>query len=138
MYLKEPVGETYCRFAKMHGLDVGSPEDLDRSFKLNYKLAVKLSLQWNMQLLHTLTFFVQTPIDYSALQSADVVRVQQEEREWWRALVLKVFRCGSTEVRTAAETTLHKHADIVIAHPCTRMKGGGVHIVRRSADEMEA
>jgi hypothetical protein len=29
MHLKEPVGETYSRYATMHGFDVGSPADLE-------------------------------------------------------------------------------------------------------------
>ena len=40
MYLKEPVGETYSRYAVNHGLKVGSPEDLDREFKRTYTLMV--------------------------------------------------------------------------------------------------
>ncbi len=36
MHLKEPVGETYGRYATMHGLQVGSPADLELRFKATY------------------------------------------------------------------------------------------------------
>ena len=36
MHLKEPVGETYSRYAIMHGLQVGSPADLEHRFKTTY------------------------------------------------------------------------------------------------------
>ncbi len=40
MHLKEPVGETYCRYAIMHGLQVGSPAALDHRFKTTYSNTV--------------------------------------------------------------------------------------------------
>lgn len=96
MYLKEPVGETYCRFAKMHGLDVGTPQELDRRFKLNYKLAVCCRNEPRLKLEVDL-FDPQAPLDYAALRNADSERVLREEREWWRALVLNVFETGDTQ-----------------------------------------
>ena len=36
MHLKEPVGETYCRYATMYGLKIGSPSDLELRFKTTY------------------------------------------------------------------------------------------------------
>ena len=41
MHLKEPVGETYCRYATMHGLNVGSPADLELRFKTTYISTVR-------------------------------------------------------------------------------------------------
>ncbi len=40
MHLKEPVGETYSRYATMHGFDVGSPADLELRFKTSYTKTV--------------------------------------------------------------------------------------------------
>ena len=36
MHLREPVGDTYSRYATMHGLKVGSPADLELRFKTTY------------------------------------------------------------------------------------------------------
>ncbi len=45
MHLKEPVGETYSRYATIHGLQVGTPADLELRFKTTYINTVRFGVK---------------------------------------------------------------------------------------------